>query len=649
MTTPLWTPSEKQIKASNLHGFSTAAELKTGLAFPGYSDLYSWSISNRQTFWELVTEYFYITFHQPPEAVLATDTMPGAQWFPGSTLNYAEHLLRHRDDDQLALIFRGENDQRQTLTSQQLFDAVAAAQAGLKQHGITRGDRVAALMPNSIETVVMMLATTALGAIWSSCSPDFGLQGVLDRFGQIEPSLLLATDGYFYGGKIIDCKPKVAEIQRHLPSLKLTVIACFMESEPSLEELPDSQLYPRFLDNSQHAVHFEPVPFNHPLFIMYSSGTTGTPKCIVHGHGGTLLQHVKELGLHTDLKPSDTLLYFTTCGWMMWNWMVTSLTLGVTVILYDGSPFHPASEALINILEEEQVSVFGTSAKYITALEKAGVKPLQTHNLTALKCILSTGSPLLHESFDYVYRDIKTDLCLSSISGGTDIISCFALGNPCLPVHRGELQCLGLGMDVQFVNDQGESLLEAKGELTCQSSFPSMPVRFWNDPDGEKYHKAYFNQFPGIWNHGDYGELRKSGGIVIHGRADAVLNPGGVRIGTAEIYRQVEKIDDILESIAVGQEWQGDIRVVLFVKLRPGMTLSDELIDTIKSTIRTHTTPRHVPAKVLQVGDIPRTISGKIVELAVRDVVHGKPTVNTGTLANPEALAFFRDREELRC
>ena len=613
-----------------------------------YPSLYDWSIADREAFWSLVADHFHIDFHHPPRATLDEDVMPGARWFPGATLNYAEHLLRHRDSDKPALIFRGERGQRQSLSYQELFHAVAAAQSGLKKYGIKKGDRVAALMPNCIETIVMMLATTALGAIWSSCSPDFGLQGVLDRFGQIKPGLLLATDGYFYGGKKIDCKPGIAELQQHLPTLKQTVVVCFMEQEPDLRGLPETRLYSQFIGNNQRSVQFEPVPFNHPLFIMYSSGTTGVPKCIVHGHGGTLLQHVKELGLHTDLKTTDTLFYFTTCGWMMWNWMITSLALGATVVIYDGSPFHPAPDALINLLEEVSVSVFGTSAKYIAALEKAGVKPRQSHELADLRAILSTGSPLLHESFDYVYRDIKPDLCLSSISGGTDIVSCFALGNPCLPVLRGELQCRGLGMDVQFVNDQGANLLEEKGELTCQSSFPSMPVGFWNDPDQKKYTKAYFSRFPGIWCHGDYGELRKSGGIVIHGRADAVLNPGGVRIGTAEIYRQVEKVDAILESIAVGQEWQGDTRIVLFVKLRPEITLTDELVQEIKTTIRANTTPRHVPAAVLQVDDIPRTISGKIVELAVREVVHGRPVANTDALANPEALTCFRDREELR-
>ncbi|UYM17167.1 acetoacetate--CoA ligase [Endozoicomonas euniceicola] len=647
MTQVLWTPSEKTINISNLQAFSQAAQLKTGQAFPDYKHLYQWSVSDRSSFWELVADYFQVIFHDPPQAILADDAMPGANWFPGSTLNYAEHLLRHRESDQPAIIFRGETGRRESVTWQALYQAVSAAQSGLVQQGIGKGDRVAAFMPNCLESIIMMLATTALGAIWSSCSPDFGLQGVLDRFGQIEPKLLVACDGYFYGGNVIDCKGKVAAIQQAIPELQLTVLVPFMEPEPELSALPDTELYSTFAAQGGRGVHFEPVAFNDPLFIMYSSGTTGVPKCIVHGHGGTLLQHLKELGLHTSLKSTDSLFYFTTCGWMMWNWMVSSLALGTTLVIYDGSPFYPRPSTLIDLLEEEQVSVFGTSAKYIAALEKAGVKPGETHDLRHLKVILSTGSPLLHESFDYVYRSVKNDVCLSSISGGTDIISCFALGNPTLPVNRGELQCRGLGMNVQFVNNEGQPLTDEKGELTCQSSFPSMPVGFWNDPDGSRYRKAYFNRFPDVWAHGDYGELKKSGGIVIHGRADAVLNPGGVRIGTAEIYRQVEKVEDVLESIAIGQEWDNDIRVVLFVKLRPGRQLDDELIKTIKSTVRSNTTPRHMPAVVLQVEDIPKTISGKIVELAVRDIVHGKAVVNTEALANPEALEYFRNRAEL--
>ena len=643
----LWTPDKKTIKASNLQAFIKAANEQYSLQLSDYSSLYQWSIEHRPEFWQSLTRFFGIHFFQPPFATLTNDSMPGAQWFPGATLNYAEHLLRYRND-RTALIFRGENGVRQTLTYAELYLAVAKVQKGLQALGIARGDRIAALMPNCLETLIVMLAATALGAIWSSCSPDFGLQGVLDRFGQIEPKILLTVDGYFYNGKTIDCLPKVKAIQEQISSLKATLVVGFSQHSPDLKELTNTQLYEDFTNNTGSEISIEPVPFNHPLFIMYSSGTTGVPKCIVHGHGGTLLQHVKELGLHTDLKPSDRIFYFTTCGWMMWNWLVSSLALGATVVLYDGSPFCPEPRSLMDMAEQEKVTVFGTSAKYIAALEKAGVKPKESHDLSSLKAILSTGSPLLHESFDYIYRDIKQDVRVSSISGGTDIISCFALGCPTLPVHRGELQCRGLGMDVEFVNHQGETLKEKKGELVCRSSFPSMPVGFWNDPDQKKYQAAYFNQFKNCWAHGDFGELTQHDGVIIHGRADAVLNPGGVRIGTAEIYRQVEKVDEVLESIAVGQEWDGDLRVLLFVKLREDITLNESLVDQIKKTIRQNTTPRHVPAVILQVADIPRTLSGKIVELAVREVIHNRPVANTEVLANPEALENFKNRRELQ-
>ena len=580
--------------------------------------------------------------------MLADDAMPGARWFPDSTLNYAEPMLRKRDNSP-AIIFRGENQQRRTLTSQQLYLSVAQAQKGLLKAGISKGDRVAAFMPNCPETLIMMLATTALGAIWSSCSPDFGIQGILDRFGQIKPKLLLATDGYYYNGKAISTLEKVKAVQQKIDSLEITVLFSFLQNSFTLSDWENTREYSAFIDLSASEVQFIPVNFDHPLFIMYSSGTTGAPKCIVHGHGGTLLQHLKELGLHTDLKASDTIFYYTTCGWMMWNWLASSLALEATLVLYDGSPMYPRQQALFDIAEEEGITIFGTSAKYIAALEKEDVKLKESHNLDGLKTILSTGSPLLHKSYDYVYRDIKSDIQLASISGGTDILSCFALGCPTLPVYRGELQCRGLAMDVQFVNDRGNTVTGQKGELTCQASFPSMPVGFWNDASGKKYREAYFQQFENTWSHGDYGELTANGGVVIHGRADAVLNPGGVRIGTAEIYRQVEKVDSVLESIAVAQQWQDDVRVILFVRLRPGEVLDSILVDEIKTTIRQNTTPRHVPAKILEVEDIPRTISGKIVELAVRETIHNRPVNNTDALANPDALEYFRNREELRC
>ena len=528
--------------------------------------------------------------------------------FPGATLNFAEHLLRRRDGHP-ALVAIAEDGSREQLSYAQLAAHVAGMQRALRNAGVGIGDRVAAFMPNTWQTVVGMLASASLGATWSSCSPDFGTQGVIDRFGQIEPKVLIAAAGYRYAGKQIDLTDKLNEILPQLPSLERLVIV---------------------------------------LYILYSSGTTGVPKCIVHGTGGTLLQHVKELGLHTDLGATDTLFYYTTCGWMMWNWLVSGLALGATLVLYDGSPFHPEPTRLIDLIDAEDISIFGSSAKFIAALEKAGVKPRESHKLHSLKTILSTGSPLAHESFEYIYRDLKADLCLSSISGGTDIVSCFALGNPTLPVWPGELQCKGLGMDVQVWDEQGQPLQGGKGELVCARHFPSMPVGFWNDAGGEKFRAAYFDTFPGVWAHGDYAEETEHGGLVIHGRSDAVLNPGGVRIGTAEIYRQVEKVPQVLESVAISQDWQGDVRVVLFVRLREGVTLDDALRDEIRRIIRANTTPRHVPARIVQVADIPRTISGKIVELAVRNVVHGRPVKNTDALANPQALELYRDLAQLQ-
>ncbi|WP_263322337.1 acetoacetate--CoA ligase [Endozoicomonas sp. Mp262] len=645
MSSLLWSPDSVRIKQSAMTAFMQYVQDRQGEKLPDYDALYQWSIDKRPDFWQAITDFFNIRFYNQPTEILGNDSMPGAQWFPGATLNYAEHLLQRRDD-YTAITFRGEAGNRSVLTFKQLYEQVAAAQAGLIKQGVGKNDRVAGILPNCPEAIIMMLATTSLGAIWSSCSPDFGNQGIIDRFGQIEPKVLMAVDGYFYNGKAIGCTDKITDIQSQISSIKKTVLLPFTNNAIEMTEEKIIS-YGDFLGDSQQPVHFEPVSFDHPLFIMYSSGTTGVPKCIVHGHGGTLLQHLKELALHTDIKASDKVFYFTTCGWMMWNWLVSSLALGATVVLFDGSPFYPAPSALMDLAEQEGVSVFGASAKYISALEKAEVKPFKSHNLSQLKTLLSTGSPLSHESFDYVYRDIKKDLCLSSISGGTDIISCFVLGCPLLPVYGGEIQCRGLGMDVQFVNHSGKSVLEEKGELTCQSSFPSMPVAFWNDPEGTKYHNAYFNGVSGIWNHGDYGELTENKGVVIYGRSDAVLNPGGVRIGTAEIYRQVEKVDEVLESIAIGQDWQDDIRVVLFVKLREGLKLDESIIENIKTTIRTHASPRHVPGKIVQVDDIPRTISGKIVELAVREVVHGRPVVNKEALANPEALLHFQGREEL--
>ncbi|MDI1302867.1 MAG: acetoacetate--CoA ligase [bacterium] len=646
MNDMLWQPSIERIASTRIAAWQRWLAREYHVSFDDYADLHSWSINHRDTFWESLWRYFDIKSHTPYESVLGKDTMPGAEWFPGSTLNFAENLLRYRDD-RTALVSYLENGERRALSYAELFDAVSHVAACFRAQGITAGDRIVGFMPNVPETVIAMLAATSIGAIWSSCSPDFGLQGVLDRFGQIAPKILICTDGYYYNGKRVDCLERIAALRKQLPSLQKVIVVALTQTDPDISDIDDAALWNDALSQHAEGLEFTAVPFDHPLYIMYSSGTTGVPKCIVHGTGGTLLQHMKELALHTDISRNDVVFYYTTCGWMMWNWLVSTLALGATIVLYDGSPFARKPDILWDIAERENISVFGTSAKYIAALEKVGIKPVTSHKLTALKTILSTGSPLAHESFDYVYRDIKTDVCLSSISGGTDIVSCFALGNPALPVYRGELQCKGLGMAVDIFNEDGQSVQDEKGELVCTKAFPAMPIAFWNDETGEKYHQAYFERFPGLWAHGDYGEQNAHGGIVIHGRSDAVLNPGGVRIGTAEIYRQVEKVPEVLESIAIGQNWDDDVRVVLFVKLREGITLNQDLQKILKKTIRDNTTPRHVPARILQVTDIPRTISGKIVELAVRNVVHGMAVTNTDALANPEALEHFRNREEL--
>ena len=650
MQQPLWTPSPERIAVSRMDAFRRFVNQRHGLQLAGYPALHTWSVEQRDAFWQAIADFFEIRFHSPAECVLREGpAMPDAQWFPGATLNFAEHLLRRRDGHP-ALVAIAEDGSREQLSYAQLAAHVAGMQRALRNAGVGIGDRVAAFMPNTWQTVVGMLASASLGATWSSCSPDFGTQGVIDRFGQIEPKVLIAAAGYRYAGKQIDLTDKLNEILPQLPSLERLVIVPYSRDEASPTDYKSVALTTLWQDFYQPggAPQFTPVPFDQPLYILYSSGTTGVPKCIVHGTGGTLLQHVKELGLHTDLGATDTLFYYTTCGWMMWNWLVSGLALGATLVLYDGSPFHPEPTRLIDLIDAEDISIFGSSAKFIAALEKAGVKPRESHKLHSLKTILSTGSPLAHESFEYIYRDLKADLCLSSISGGTDIVSCFALGNPTLPVWPGELQCKGLGMDVQVWDEQGQPLQGGKGELVCARHFPSMPVGFWNDAGGEKFRAAYFDTFPGVWAHGDYAEETEHGGLVIHGRSDAVLNPGGVRIGTAEIYRQVEKVPQVLESVAISQDWQGDVRVVLFVRLREGVTLDDALRDEIRRIIRANTTPRHVPARIVQVADIPRTISGEIVELAVRNVVHGRPVKNTDALANPRALELYRDLAQLQ-
>ena len=638
---PLWQPSTESIANSNLQEFLRQIKQKLGLNFDSYQQLHQWSVEQPEQFWEQLWDYSEIQHSVPYNSVLRDpQRFPGARWFEGARLNFAENLLRNRSD-KTAIIARLENGSRRTISYAELYQQVAEFAAALRDRGLVKGDRVAGFMPNVPEAIVAMLATSSIGAIWSSCSPDFGINGVLDRFGQIEPKLLLACNGYYYNGKTIDTTARVRAIQSQIKSIEQVVL---VPVTPGSNDVPDATMYSDFLfSKNTPELQFEQLPFDHPLYIMYSSGTTGAPKCIVHGAGGTLLQQLKEHRLHTDLKPDDVLFYFTTCGWMMWNWLVAGLASETSLVLYDGSPFYPEPKSLLDIAEQESISIFGTSAKYIAALEKAHVVPRETHDLSNLRAILSTGSPLSHESFRYVYRDIKADLCLSSISGGTDILSCFVLGNPCLPVYEGEIQCLGLGMAVEIWDQTAQPVEQQKGELVCTRPFPCAPIYFWNDPDNQKYLSAYFNTYKNIWAHGDYGEITAHNGMIIHGRSDAVLNPGGVRIGTAEIYRQVEKIDQVVDSICIGQDWNDDVRVVLFVVLRPNIELTDALAQQIRATIRAETTPRHVPAKIIAVADIPRTISGKIVELAVRNVVHNQPVTNTDALANPEALMLFKD------
>ena len=642
MTEPLWQPSADRIANANLTAFMSTLGDETGGAPGTFEALRSWSVDQPEAFWAAFWRFADVRSSQSWDAVLTNgDRMPGARWFAGARLNFAENMLRYRDD-QDAIIAWTEHGERRTISYAELYMAVAKLAAALKADGVGVGDRVAAVMPHTIETIVAMLATTSIGAIWSSCSPDFGEQGLLDRFGQIDAKVLITIDGYRYNGNEIDVRTKLAGLVAKLPPLDRVVMVPFLKSDAEPGVLADAVLYQDYVANDATEITFEQLPFDHPAFILYSSGTTGVPKAIVHGAGGTLLQHLKELMLHTDLKREDKLFYFTTCGWMMWNWQVSALGTGATVVVYDGSPFHPDGNKLFNILEKDRVTHFGTSAKFIDAVKKAGLSPSTSHDLSALRAVLSTGSPLVAESFDFVYDNIKRDLHLASISGGTDIVSCFVLGNPTGPVWRGEIQTAGLGMAVEAWSDEGKPVVGERGELVCVKPFPCMPVSFWNDQDGSRYRAAYFERFPGIWTHGDMIEQTEHGGFVIYGRSDAVLNPGGVRIGTAEIYRQVEQIDEVMESIAVGQDWEGDVRVVLFVRLAEGVDLDEDLITRIKQRIRANTTPRHVPAKVIAVADIPRTMSGKIVELAVREVIHGRPVKNTEALANPKALDLYR-------
>ena len=647
---PLWTPAPERIASANMTAFARAAEQRWGLSLPDYAELHAWSVREPEQFWSSVWEDGGVIGVRGSTVLVDGDRMPGARWFPDARLNFAENLLRGRDDGD-ALVFWGEDKVKNRMSRGELYREVARFAAALREMGVEPGDRVAAWMPNMPETIVAMLAAASIGAIFTSASPDFGVQGVLDRFGQTEPKVLIACDGYWYNGKIIDCMDKLAEVTRQLPSLQRVVVVPYVHQAHALSSIAHGRMWADFVAMHRDVteIAFEALPFDHPLYIMYSSGTTGVPKCIVHCAGGALLQHLKEHRLHTDVKPGDKVFYFTTCGWMMWNWLVSGLAAGATLLLYDGSPFIGKGTILFDYADAEGMTHFGTSAKFIDAIAKIDLKPRETHQLKHLRAVMSTGSPLVAEGFEYVYREIKGDVCLASISGGTDIISCFVLGNPVLPVWRGEIQCKGLGMAVEVFDEDGHPVHGEKGELVCTRPFPVMPIGFWNDADGARYRAAYFERFDNIWCHGDFCEITAHDGLIIYGRSDATLNPGGVRIGTAEIYRQVEKLDEVVESIVIGQNWQDDVRVVLFVKLRDGTELDETLVARIKKTIRDNTTPRHVPAKVLQVADIPRTKSGKIVELAVRNVVHGDPVKNVEALANPETLAYFRDRPELQC
>lgn len=647
--TPLWTPTSERVENSNIMRFIEVVNRTHALGITSYHELYQWSIDNREDFWKLVWDFGGVISSRNWETVLVdTPGMIGSKWFVGSELNFAQNLLRFRDDH-TAIIFKGEGLPTTRISYSELYDQVAKLAKALRDTGVRMGDRVAGYVPNITETVVAMLATTSIGAIWSSCSPDFGVKGVMDRFGQIEPKVLFTADGYFYNGKSHDSLSKISEVTKQAPSIEKVIVIPYTNKAPEISQVPRSVLYGDFIsDISGLELDFQQTPFDHPLYIMYSSGTTGLPKCMVHGAGGTLLQHLKELILHCDLKRQDKIYYFTTCGWMMWNWLVSALAVGATILLYDGSPFFPDAGAIFKFAEEERMTIFGTSARYIAGIEKAGLKPSQQFDLADLRLLCSTGSPLSEDSFRYVYRDVKPDVQLASISGGTDIVSCFALGCPILPVYEGELQCRGLGMRVLAFNGYGQSITKQQGELVCASSFPSMPICFWNDPDNSKYRAAYFSVFPNIWHHGDYVEITNHGGVKIYGRSDATLNPSGVRIGTAEIYRQVESLAEISDSIVVGQDWENDVRVLLFVKTAPGVTLDEPLKNRIKKTIRDNTTPRHVPALILPIEDIPVTLNGKKVELAVRNVIEGKPVTNKDALANPKALDQFEGITELK-
>lgn len=654
MSTISWSPTPEKIQSSNLNAFMAYVQERTGKKFNDYNGLWQWSVDEKDIFWDCIWDFCDVKGDKGD--VLFDDNggqMFGAQFYPQGRINYAENVtekLKSFPEDQPAMIFRDEQGQETIASAEDVYARISKWQQALKDAGIVKGDRVAAYMPNMMETIIACMATASIGAIWSSASPDFGVQGVLDRFGQIEPKILIAVDGYYYNGKVIDVLEKVSQIVPQIKSLEKTIIVPFAGSSVDAAQIKNAVGKDAFLDgyDAQDQISYERVEFNHPLFIMFSSGTTGVPKCIVHGHGGTLLQHLKEHQLQCDIKAGDQVFYFTTCGWMMWNWLITATASGATLLLYDGSPFYPNGNVLWDYTTKHGCTLFGTSAKYIEAMNAHDIIPAKTHDLSALRTLTSTGSPLVHASFDFIYDAIKSDLHVASISGGTDVISCFILGNPISPVYRGEIQGAGLGMAVDVFDENDQPIKEGAGELVCTQAFPSMPVCFWNDQGGEKYKSAYFDKIDNIWVHGDWVEKTASGGLIILGRSDATLNPGGVRIGTAEIYRQIEKIDAIEDSVVIGQDWEGDVRVVLFVVMKKGWNLDSNLIKEIKTAIRKGASPRHVPAKIIEVTDIPRTKSGKITEIAVRDVVMGRPIKNVEALANPESLELYKDIEELQ-
>ncbi len=648
METPLWQPRPEAVRRTQMHRFMVAVNERFGKEFTDYDDLYRWSVDSISDFWAVLWDFLEIRASAPWTRVIDDPKkMPGARWFEGARLNFAENLLRYTDE-RTAIVFKGEGRPVARMTYAELYREVAAISAALERMGIGPGDRVVGFMPNVPQTVCAMLAAVSLGATWSSCSPDFGVKGVLDRFGQIRPRVIFAADGYRFKGRRIDSIERLAGILKELPSIERVVVVPYTREDADITALPNAVHYRDFVAADPPAtIPFAQLPFEHPLYIMYSSGTTGLPKCMVQSAGGILLHQMKELVLHTDLRREDVIFYFTTCGWMMWNWLTCALSTGATLVLFDGNPFHPGPEALWELAEEAGITVFGTSAGYLGALEASGLKPGVSFDLAPLRAVLSTGSPLSQEGFEFVYRDIKSDLQLASISGGTDLNGCFALGNPMAPVYPGELQCRGLGMKVEAFDPEGRSVVGEKGELVCTAPFPSMPIHFWNDPDGEKYRSAYFDVYPGVWRHGDYIRITGRGGVVIYGRSDATLNPGGVRIGTAEIYRQIDPIEEVADCVVVGQRWKGDVRVVLFVQMAPGFELTAELENRIRRAIRENASPRHVPAKIVAVPDIPYTLNMKKVELAVRNVIHGEPVKNKDALRNPEALDFYADLPEL--